>query len=33
VDNLEIKSKKVGTKFEILKEIEEETKLWTLILN
>jgi len=27
VDNLEIKSKKVGTKFEILKEIEEETKL------
>ena len=26
VDSLEIKSKEVGTKFEILKEIEEETK-------
>ena len=26
VDNLEIKPKKVGTKFEILKEVEEETK-------
>jgi len=26
VDNLEIKPKKIGTKFEILKEIEEETK-------
>ena len=26
VDNLEIKPKKIGTKFEILKEVEEETK-------
>ena len=26
VDSLEIKSKEIGTKFEILKEIEEETK-------
>jgi serine/threonine-protein kinase RsbW len=26
VDNLEIKPKKIGTKFKILKEVEEETK-------
>jgi hypothetical protein len=26
VDNLEIETKKVGTKFEILKEVEEDKK-------